>query len=169
MGPAQYIIRTTILSWNSRYSKGKIKCNVICHSWRLKRSYFSRCQASTFVRYIRIQSSIFHVEQLRSNKNQINSVKGCIASINSSLEAGTYESAPIKDKNRRVAQKSYKNSQYTFQCGNVAASGGYYIAGFCRLKSLRIPRTLNWSIGGLWSIVNLVETIWKDSIWRHNH
>ncbi|WP_034550196.1 signal peptide peptidase SppA [Carnobacterium funditum] len=101
----------------------------------------------------------FFMEQLEAIKTD-NSVKGVLLAINSP-GGGTYESAQIKDKIDEL-QKVTKIPIYV-SMGNVAASGGYYIAASAD-KIFASKETLTGSIGVIMSSLNLSELYEKIGI-----
>lgn len=101
----------------------------------------------------------FFMEQLEAIKND-DSVKGILLSINSP-GGGTYESAQIKDKIDQL-QKTTEIPLYV-SMGNVAASGGYYIAASAD-KIFASNETLTGSIGVIMSNLNLSELYKKIGI-----
>ena len=99
------------------------------------------------------------MEQLETLKSD-ESVKGILLSVNSP-GGGTYESAQIKDKIDEL-QKTTKIPLYA-SMGNVAASGGYYIAASAD-KIFASEETLTGSIGVIMSSLNLSELYEKIGI-----
>ena len=102
---------------------------------------------------------ISFMEQLETIKSD-ESVKGILLSVNSP-GGGTYESAQIKDKIDEL-QKTTKIPLYV-SMGNVAASGGYYIAASAD-KIFASEETLTGSIGVIMSSLNLSELYKKIGI-----
>ncbi|SEK40542.1 signal peptide peptidase A. Serine peptidase. MEROPS family S49 [Carnobacterium iners] len=101
----------------------------------------------------------FFIEQLEAIKVD-DSIKGILLSINSP-GGGTYESAQIKDKIDEI-QKTTKIPLYV-SMGNVAASGGYYIAASAD-KIFASNETLTGSIGVIMSNLNVSELYKKIGI-----
>lgn len=99
------------------------------------------------------------MEQLEALKKD-ESIKGILLSVNSP-GGGTYESAQIKDKIDEL-QKGTKIPLYV-SMGNVAASGGYYIAASAD-KIFASKETLTGSIGVIMSSLNLSELYEKIGI-----
>ncbi|WP_414840247.1 signal peptide peptidase SppA [Carnobacterium sp. TMP28] len=101
----------------------------------------------------------FFMEQLEAIKAD-DSIKGIVLSINSP-GGGTYESAQIKDKIDDI-QKTTPIPLYV-SMGNVAASGGYYIAASAD-KIFASNETLTGSIGVIMSSLNVSELYEKIGI-----
>ena len=101
----------------------------------------------------------YFMEQLEKIKLD-DSVKGILLSVNSP-GGGTYESAQIKDKIDEI-QKDTTLPIYV-SMGNVAASGGYYIAASAD-KIFASNETLTGSIGVIMSSLNVSELYKKLGI-----
>lgn len=101
----------------------------------------------------------FFLEQLEAVK-QDDSIKAILLSVNSP-GGGTYESAQIKDKLLELKESSDKPLYVSM--GNLAASGGYYIAAPAD-KIFASEETMTGSIGVIMSSTNLSELYEKVGI-----